>query len=592
VEFWAYGPSGKIQRIIGWGSESRTGTTSSGHSSATVDSLTWPAGDYKVEFIAYSDVAGNGTDTRYVTHGLDLGQLSFKVLDAASQVTPASITFTDEDGTAHDTYTVPATTGVQYLVGGKVVAAGTYPGAATVSVTAEAQTDYVLAPGAISEWSATFKTTPYLVSPAEAKFTDNDGTAQDTYTIPTTPGVQYLVGDNAMAAGTYPGTGTVTVTARAQTDYSLTPGAPASWTATFKGSLVGPAPRITGSATVGSTLTANPGTWAPPPVSLRYQWYRSGVAIIGATAATLRLTAADVGATFVVRVIGMKPGYANVGRSSAASAVVAKYSVVPATPTVSGSVMVGRTLTATPGTWAPSPVTFRYQWYRSGVAIIGATTPTRMLTAADAGATITVQVVGSRTGYTTGSRTSAATLPVAKNSLVGAVPAIGGTAKVGYTLKANPGIWSPAPVTLRYQWYRSGAAIIGATAATYKPTAADAGATLTGRTIGSKPGYTTAGKTSAPTAAVAKGSLAGGVPSINAGVWWWSDLTADPGTWSPSPVTLRYQWYRSGVAIIGATAPSYSPASGDVWEALTVRVIASKTGYTTVGKSSGAFRIW
>jgi serine protease len=31
------------------------------------------------------------------------------------------VTFTDQDGTAEDTYTVPATDGVDYLIGEKVV---------------------------------------------------------------------------------------------------------------------------------------------------------------------------------------------------------------------------------------------------------------------------------------------------------------------------------------------------------------------------------------------------------------------------------------------------------------------------------------
>ena len=64
-------------------------------------------------------------------------------------------------------------------------------------------------------------------------FTDKDGNAADTYTVPTTTGVDYLVGGTAKPAGTYPGTGTVTVTAKAKTDYILAAGATATWTATL-----------------------------------------------------------------------------------------------------------------------------------------------------------------------------------------------------------------------------------------------------------------------------------------------------------------------------------------------------------------------
>ncbi|WP_256212570.1 S8 family serine peptidase [Arthrobacter sp. yr096] len=149
-------------------------------------------------------------------------------------VTPAAVTFTDKDGTKDDVYVVPSTAGVEYLVGGKVVAAGTYPGTGTVTVTAKAKTDYVLAVGATASWSATFKATPFVVTPAAVTFTDKDGTKDDVYVVPSTAGVEYLVGGKVVAAGTYPGTGTVTVTAKAKTDYVLAAGATASWSATFK----------------------------------------------------------------------------------------------------------------------------------------------------------------------------------------------------------------------------------------------------------------------------------------------------------------------------------------------------------------------
>ncbi|UKA53452.1 VCBS repeat-containing protein [Arthrobacter sp. FW305-BF8] len=150
------------------------------------------------------------------------------------QVTPASAEFVDEDGTAEDTYTVPSTDGVEYLVGDKVVEAGTYPGSGTVTVTVRAKTDYVLKVGAVTEWSATFKATPFEVTPAAVVFTDKDGTAEDTYTVPVSEGVEYLVGDKVVEAGAHPGSGTVTVTARAKTDYVLKAGAVTEWSATFK----------------------------------------------------------------------------------------------------------------------------------------------------------------------------------------------------------------------------------------------------------------------------------------------------------------------------------------------------------------------
>jgi hypothetical protein len=147
-------------------------------------------------------------------------------------------------------------------------------------------------------------------------------------------------------------------------------------------------------------------------------------------------------------------------------------------------------------------VTLAYQWKANGVTIIGATAATYKPVAADTGKTLTVTVTGTKTGYTTTAKTSTATTAVAAAPLTAPVPTITGTARVGSTLTAVPGTWGPAPVTLAYQWKANGVTIIGATAATYKPVAADTGKTLTVTVTGTKTGYTTTAKTSTATTAV------------------------------------------------------------------------------------------
>src|SRR4029453_17951436 len=162
------------------------------------------------------------------------------------------------------------------------------------------------------------------------------------------------------------------------------------------------------------------------------------------------------------------------------------------------------TLTAVPGVWGPAPVTLAYQWKANGVSVVGGTAATYVPVTGDVGKTLTVTVTGSKVGYTTASRTSVATAAVlALPSLAPApVPTITGTAKVGSTLTAVPGVWGPAPVTLAYQWKANGVSVVGGTAATYVPVTGDVGKTLTVTVTGSKIGYTTASKTSAATAAV------------------------------------------------------------------------------------------
>ena len=54
-------------------------------------------------------------------------------------------------------------------------------------------------------------------------------------------------------------------------------------------------------------------------------------------------------------------------------------------------------------------------------------------------------------------------------------PALAGLGRIGAPLVVTPGDWGGEPAALALQWLRDGAAIEGATAATYVPQAADDG---------------------------------------------------------------------------------------------------------------------
>ncbi|MET0931788.1 MAG: choice-of-anchor L domain-containing protein [Aeromicrobium sp.] len=91
---------------------------------------------------------GTVTVTAEAEDGFTLiGPSSFELTFSAAAPSPVSAeapTQVDAYGTLSDTYTIAATPGVRYLVGGVVKPAGTYPGADTVTVTAEAEDDFVL----------------------------------------------------------------------------------------------------------------------------------------------------------------------------------------------------------------------------------------------------------------------------------------------------------------------------------------------------------------------------------------------------------------------------------------------------------------
>ncbi|MDR1711342.1 MAG: hypothetical protein LBR58_05745, partial [Propionibacteriaceae bacterium] len=173
-------------------------------------------------------------------------------------------------------------------------------------------------------------------------------------------------------------------------------------------------PVVSGTLTVGETLSVDPGTWGPAPVTLSYQWYRGSKAIAGATGATYVLDAADAGKTIKVKVTGTKPGYNTVSKSSKATKKIAKAAFLDQpVPLVSGTPTVGQVLTADAGVWTPVPDKFVFQWYRSGKAISKATSATYMLVAADAGKEISVKVTASKAGYSTVSLVSDKTPAVA-----------------------------------------------------------------------------------------------------------------------------------------------------------------------------------
>ncbi|HEY3544963.1 MAG TPA: hypothetical protein VGK17_02590 [Propionicimonas sp.] len=282
----------------------------------------------------------------------------------------------------------------------------------------------------------------------------------------------------------------------------------ASWGKTYTLSLgyrwlATPAPFISGTARVGSTLTANPGIWSPAPSAYSYQWYRSGQALAGATTRTRVLTAGDLGSTMTVAVRGSKAGYPAVSTVSGPTGRVVAGTLSAGAPTISGTPKVGATLTAVAGNWGPSPVTLTYRWYRGGKVVAGATRSTYGLVAADRGKKISVQVTGAKPGFLPITRSSQTTKKIATGTLITAVPTITGSKVVGATLTAAAGKWGPAPVALSYRWYRNGKAISRATKATYRLAKADKGKKITVKVTGSKPGYSKAVRASAPTPKIA-----------------------------------------------------------------------------------------
>ncbi|MEU8259467.1 hypothetical protein AB0C02_02410 [Micromonospora sp. NPDC048999] len=168
-------------------------------------------------------------------------------------------------------------------------------------------------------------------------------------------------------------------------------------------------------------------------------------------------------------------------------------------PAISGSVKVGDTIQATAGTWSPAATSVTYRWNANGVAISGATGSSYKIPASLAGKRLSVTVTASRAGNTATSATSASTSAVAKGSAPKATkkPKITGTAKVGRTLQASPGTWSPTATSYRYEWRLNGKIIKGAAGRSLKLKASMRNKRITVTVIAKRTGHLDGRATSA-----------------------------------------------------------------------------------------------
>jgi hypothetical protein len=279
-------------------------------------------------------------------------------------------------------------------------------------------------------------------------------------------------------------------------------------------------------------------------------------------------------------------------------------------PTISGTQRVGSTLTAQPGRWSgTAPITFTYRWVRCNAQLAncvntGVRSRRYNLRSADLNRRLVVVVTGrnsegsSDASASTGVIRERATRP--SNVIA---PTIGGTAREGEVLTANPGTWTgTAPITFTYQWQRCDAnggacaAISGATARTYAVTSGDVGRSLRVR-VTARNAAGTRSLTTPPTAAVQPGGPGGqirlpdgriSVPVESVALP--ARLVIDDVRFSPNPVrsrtrpiTIRVHVSDTrGFVVRGAlvfarstplltTVPPETATATDGWATLTVR---------------------
>lgn len=244
-----------------------------------------------------------------------------------------------------------------------------------------------------------------------------------------------------------------------------------------------------GTAKIGNTLTAGTSLTTTGATS-EIVWLRNG-AVRQTGGTTLSLTSADVGQQIQVRYTFKKAGFQDTTVKSTAVTIAdyTPYAFSGPAALISGTAKVEYTLSASTGL-ATTGVTTTIHWFRNG-ALVKTGGSTYSLGAADIGTKITVRYTFTKSGYGTKYYTSSAVTVAGYSNYTfsAAAPAgISGTAKVGNTLTAVSSI-TTSGVSKTYQWYRSGAAISGATGSSYKLTSTDKGKSITVRITVDKLGY-------------------------------------------------------------------------------------------------------
>jgi hypothetical protein len=255
-------------------------------------------------------------------------------------------------------------------------------------------------------------------------------------------------------------------------------------------------------------------------------------------------------------------------------------------PAITGTVRVGQRLTGT------TPNATAYQWYRCDAtgahcsSVHGAVKATYTTVAKDVGHTVglTVRVNGAP-AY------ASLVGPVAAASALASTlqPALSGKAVQGQTLSVTPGTWTSSAASVSYAWERCNAngricaPIVGATAATYVPVAADVGHAVAAVVTATASGKTQAAYSVASDSVVAPPPLAATTaPAVTGTVKVGQQLTGATGQWTgTAPITYAFQWYRCDAggahcsSVHGATKATYRIVKADAGKTIGFTVTAT-----------------
>jgi hypothetical protein len=268
-------------------------------------------------------------------------------------------------------------------------------------------------------------------------------------------------------------------------------------------------------------------------------------------------------------------------------------------PVITGSAMVGGSLSVSNGAYTPTATSFTYSWLRDGAPIPGATAKTYVPVAADLGKVLTAQVTARSAGGTPVTAVSGPTVPVAPTAAMqiaakytssGGAGGSLGAATSGVAAFANNGggslqhfangsiyssnlggTWIVMAGPIRDQYFAANS-IFGAFG---WPSGAVSCATSCSQSF-------TGGTISAGPTTVSTPPVITGVARVGGSV------SVSNGTYSPTATSFTYRWFRNGSPIAGATGKTYVPVAADLGQVLTAEVTAKSASGMPVAALSAA----
>lgn len=309
--------------------------------------------------------------------------------------------------------------------------------------------------------------------------------------------------------------------------------------------------------------------------TLSYQWRKNGVAISGATSASLNLTNVQTidAASYSVVVTNSVGSVTSNAAALTVNVPLITIGTQPVARTVNEGAAVEFSVTAS-GTG-----TLTYQWYRNNVAISGATSARYGILAAQLSDAGSYRVQVSNGGVSAPVSSNSVTLTV--NQVIAPVSIssqpVALTRVVGQSAQFS--VTASGGGTLSYQWRKNGVAISGATSATLsiasvQTTDAASYSVVVTNSVGSLASNAAALTVQVPVITISSQPVA---RSVNEG-----DAVSFSVVASSNGVSaLTYQWYRNDVAISGATSATYSIAAAQLTHAGSYRVQIGNGGIST-----------